>query len=90
MMLHYPPIEENPASVSCATRYDAPSIEPHMAAEVSYTEQNCASYTPKYRHRRNMQILAANEPLEFVAVDVVGLFSKMVQGSQYILSVTGR
>ena len=67
---------------------------PHMAADVFATVRNCtrcAKNRIKLRRRTNyLKLFPAREPLESVAMDVLGPLTKTKKGHQYLLIISDR
>lgn len=64
-----------------------------MAADVDIVVRNCAGcarINPKFRHRRHMQLFPPSGPFVFIAMNIVGPFSKTVQKNRYITVITDR
>ena len=65
-----------------------------MAADIRKVSQNCeacAKERIKLRtHSAPLKLFPARKPLEFVAIDILGLIEKTSDGFQYILVMTDR
>lgn len=92
-MSHYSPIAGHPGQ---RRMYDTVKRTFHwlyMATDVDYVVRNCKTCfrdNPKYHHRRHMQLFPVRGPFEFVAMKIVGSFSKTGQGNHCSLVFTDR
>lgn len=64
---------------------------PHTDSEFERTViecQSCVRNTSTFRHKRKVQSFPVPELLDFIAVDILGLFPKTRQGQKNILIIT--
>lgn len=52
--------------------------------------ESCAQNGNQYRHKRPLQLFSASGPLNFVAMDILGLPPKTTQVNRYVLVLTNR
>lgn len=66
---------------------------PHVANDAYATVDDCTSCA-RNRHiaktQRKLRLFSATEPLEFVAIDILGPLPKTANGNQYIIVMTDR
>lgn len=92
-MSHYPPTTVRPGLCSKSDTLRQKFYWPHIAASVDYVVRNCTSSarnSSKYRHRRIVKLLLANEPLELISMDNFGLLPKTSWSKHYNFCMTDR
>lgn len=92
-LAHYPPIAGHPGTRRMYDTLRRNFYWPHMANDVYTTVAQCASCVKNgSRHRdiRRLQLFLASGPLDFVAMDILGIIPKTKQGLHYNVVLTDR
>ena len=93
-LAHHTPVAGHPGITRQFYTMRQQFFWPSMAADIRNVSRNChacAKERVKLRsHQAPMKLFPATEPLEFVAIDILGPLPKAKDGSRYLLVMTDR
>ena len=91
---HNPPISAHPGRSRMYQTLRGDFYWPSMTVDIHFTVDRCDSYARnRIKDQRNiypMKLFPAANPLEFVAMDILGPLPKTKHGKRFILVVTDR
>lgn len=93
-MRHYPVTSAHPGGRGMYTSLRRNLYWPGFALNCYTTVKQCRSCTKNTvllrKHRKELHLFAPQEPLEFVAIDILGLFPRTKMGKLFVLMITDR
>ena len=91
---HHPRLAGHPGATHMYYTLGREYYWPHMASDAFSTLRNCTSCAATCRtlvkNQKDLKLIPAAGPLEFVAMDLLGPLPKAAHGNQHILVITDR